>query len=153
MSALESYFIHKAEIYHIDMVFLYGSWAAGLPKIESDVDIAVVFDKEMGREELFEIITTLSLELTNLLKIETDVLYIDEEFSKPMLYYNAIVHGVPVYIKSFTRYVDKRLYAIYQMEDFSIFGSRWQAEILERRMEKLNKVNSQEPEDRIQEPE
>lgn len=113
LSALESYFIHKAEIYHIDMVFLYGSWATGLPKIESDVDIAVVFDKEMGREEL----------------------------------------GVPVYIKSFTRYVDKRLYAIYQMEDFSIFGTKWQAEILEKRMEKLNKVNSQEPEDRIQEPE
>jgi len=138
LSSLKSYFKHKAEIYNIDMVFLYGSWATGFPKIESDVDIAVVFNKEMGRDEMFDIITTLSLELTNLLKLETNVLYIDEEFSKPMLYYNAIVHGIPLFIKSFTRYVDKRLYAIFQMEDFSIFGIKWHAEIVERRLEKLN---------------
>lgn len=55
-----------------------------------------------------------------------------------MLYYNAIVHGIPVYMKSFTRYVEKRFYAIYQMENFSIFGTRWQTEILEKRLEKLN---------------
>ncbi len=108
------------------------------PGVESDVDIAVVFNKEMGRDELFEVITTISLEPTGLLRVETDVLYIDAEFSKPMLYYNAIVHGIPVYMKSFTRYVDKRFCAIYQMEDFSIFGTRWQAEILEKRLEKLN---------------
>ena len=138
LSALKSYFKHKAGMYHIDMVFLYGSWATGFPKIESDVDVAVVFNKEMDRDELFDIITTLSLELTYVLRIETNVLYIDEEFSKPMLYYNAIVHGIPVFIKSFTRYVDKRLYAIFQMEDFSIFGIKWHAEIVERRLEKLN---------------
>jgi predicted nucleotidyltransferase len=138
LSALKSYFKHKAEIYNIDMAFLYGSWATGYPKIDSDVDIAVVFNKEKGRDELFDIITTLSLELTNVLKTEANVLYIDEEFSKPMLYYNAIVHGIPVFIGSFTRYVDKRLYAIYQMEDFSIFGKKWQSEIVQKRLERLN---------------
>jgi hypothetical protein len=55
-----------------------------------------------------------------------------------MLYYNAIVHGIPVYVESFTRYVDKRLYAIYQMEDFSIFGMKWQSEIVQKRLERLN---------------
>jgi len=138
MSALKSYFSHKAESYHIDMAFLYGSWATGYPKIVSDVDIAVIFNKAMHRDKLFDIITTLSLELTYLLKIETNVLHIDKEFSRPMLYYNAIVHGMPVFVKSFTRYVDTRLHAIYQMEDFSIFGTKWQSEIVERRLEKLN---------------
>jgi len=120
------------------VAFLYGSWAAGYPKTGSDVDIAVIFNRKMDSNELFDIITTMSLELNNLLKIETNVLYIDKEFSKPMLYYNAIVHGIPVFIKSFTRYVDARLYAIYQMEDFSIFGTKWQSKIVEKRLEKLN---------------
>ena len=138
LSALKSYFTHKADMYTIDMAFLYGSWATGYPKIDSDVDIAVIFNKEMGRGQLFDIITTLSLELTNLLTLETNVLYVDEEFSKPMLYYNAIVHGIPVFIGSFTRYVDKRFHAIYQMEDFSIFGMKWQSEIVQKGLEKLN---------------
>lgn len=138
MSALKSYFGRRSRTYHIDTAFLYGSWAAGYPKIGSDVDIAVIFNKKMDSDKLFDIITTLSLEITNLLKIETNVLYIDREFYRPMLYYNAIVQGIPVFIKSFTRYVDARFYAIYQMEDFSIFGTKRQSEIVERRLEKLN---------------
>jgi len=138
VSVLQSYFNRKAKGYHIDMAFLYGSWAKGYPKMDSDLDIAVVFNREMDRDRIFDIITTISLELTNHLTIETNILYIDREFSKPMLYYNAIVHGIPVFVKSFTRYVDTRLHAIHQMEDFSIFGTKWQSEIVERRLEKLN---------------
>jgi len=138
ISALHSYFHKKAKMHHVDMAFLYGSWAKGYPHANSDVDIAIIFNREMGKDKLFDIITSLSLELTRLLKIETNVLYIDKEFSKPMLFYNAIIHGIPVFIKSFTRYVDTRLHAMYEMEDFSIFGTQWQSEIVQKRIEKLN---------------
>ena len=41
-----------------------------------------------------------------------------------MLHYNAIVYGIPVYIRVFTGFVDMKLNAIRQMEDFSIFGTK-----------------------------
>ena len=140
ISAIKFYFQNKADIFNIDMAFLYGSWASALPKKESDVDIAVIFAEEMREEEVFEILTTISLELTDVLKKETNVLFIDGELYKPMLHYNAIVHGIPVYIMDFTGFVDMKLKAIRQMEDFSIFGTKWQCEIVKRRLEALNRA-------------
>ncbi len=140
ISSLKDYFQHKGDLFNISLAFLYGSWASGLPKKESDVDIAVVFTEEMREEEVFEIITTISLELTDVLKKETNVLFIDRELSKPMLHYNAIVHGIPVYIRDFTGFVDMKLKAIHQMEDFGIFGTKWQSEIVKRRLEALNRA-------------
>lgn len=133
--SLKTYFQYKADTYNIDMAFLYGSWASGIPKMESDVDIAVLFAEEMNEEEVFEIITTISLELTDVLKQETNVLFIDPDLSRPMIYYNAIIHGIPVYIRDFTKFVDIKLRAIHQMEDFSIFGTKWQSEIVRKRLE------------------
>lgn len=140
ISAIKFYFQNKADIFNVDIAFLYGSWASGLPNKESDVDIAVIFTEEMREEVVFEILTTISLELTDILKKETNVLFIDRELSKPMLHYNAIVHGIPVYIRDFTGFVDMKLKAIHQMEDFSIFGIKWQSEIVKRRLEALNRA-------------
>jgi len=140
ISAIKFYFQNKADIFNVDIAFLYGSWASGLPNKESDVDIAVIFTEEMREEVVFEILTTISLELTDILKKETNVLFIDRELSKPMLHYNAIVHGIPVYIRDFTGFVDMKLKAIHQMEDFSIFGIKWQFEIVKRRLEALNRA-------------
>jgi predicted nucleotidyltransferase len=112
----------------------------GLPKEVSDIDVAVVLNQEMDEEKIFEIITNISLELTDVLKKETSVLFIDRELSKPMIYYNAIVHGISIYIRDFTRFVDTKLRAIHQMEDFSIFGTKWQAEIVRKRLEAYTRV-------------
>jgi len=57
-----------------------------------------------------------------------------------MVHYNAIVHGVPVYISDFTRFVDVKLKAIHQMEDFCIFDTKWQSEIVRKRLEALNRA-------------
>ncbi len=101
ISLLKSYFQSKADKYNIDLAFLYGSWASGHPKKESDVD---------------------------------------RELSKPMIYYNVTVHGTPIYIRAFTRFVDTKLRAIYQMEDFCMFGTKWQEEIVRKRLEALNRA-------------
>ena len=134
ISTLKSYFKQHSDIYYIDIAFLYGSWVSGYPKEESDIDVAVIFNKEMSEDEIFDITNNISLKLTDILKKETNVLYIDMYLSKPMLHYNAIVHGIPLFMRDFTRYVDMRLKAIYQMEDFRIFGTEWQSEVVEKRL-------------------
>ncbi|MBI5188435.1 MAG: nucleotidyltransferase domain-containing protein [Nitrospirae bacterium] len=137
---LKSYFQRHADIYEIDMAFLYGSYAGGYPKEESDIDVAVLFSQEMSEERAFDLVSTLSVEFTDLLRHETNVLYIDGELSKPMLHYNAIVNSIPVFIRDFTRYADIKFKAIYQMEDFCIFGIKWQSDIVMTRLEALNRA-------------
>lgn len=135
---LNGYFKEKADFFNIDLAFLYGSYASGHPMKESDIDVAVLSDKEMNEDMAFDIVSSISLELTEQLKREANVLYIDTELPKPMLHYNAIVHGIPVFIKDFEQYVDVRLKAIAMMEDFSLFGTKWQAEIARKRLEALS---------------
>ncbi len=138
ISDLKEYFQRKADTYDMNMAFLYGSWACGHPKEESDIDVAVLFNQLMSKDKTFDMVNDIALELTNILKREINVLYIDRELSKPMLHYNVIVYGIPVYMKDFSEYVDIRLKAIFQMEDFNIFGTKWQSEVVRKRMEVLN---------------
>lgn len=138
IQVLRDYFQQRADLFNIELAFLYGSWASGHPMHESDIDVAVLSSKEMTEDMAFDIVSRISLELTDQLKMETNVLYIDTELSKPMLHYNAIVHGIPVFIKDFEQYVDLRLKAIFMMEDFSLFGTKWQAEIARKRLEAIS---------------
>ena len=138
ITALKEYFQRKAEVHDVETACLYGSWAAGHPRPDSDVDVAVMFRKDRSDKELFDRVTTISLDLTRLLKLEVNVLHIDRELSKPMLHYNAIVHGVPVHQNDFETYGCLRLKAISMMEDFTIFGEKWRAELVRRRMEALH---------------
>lgn len=137
IEALRAYFNEKHRVFPMVAAFLFGSWASGFPRRDSDVDIAVIFDKPMRDEEIFEAILAISLELTDILNKNVNTIFIDEYFSKPMLYYNAIVKGVPVFISDFTKYVDIKLHALAQMEDFSLFGIQWLAEIARKRLEAL----------------
>lgn len=134
---LRTYFQAQAELHDVETAFLYGSWAAGRPREESDVDVAVLFLTGSGREKIFDRITVISLDLTRLLKKEVNVLALDAELSRPMLHYNAIIQGIPVYMRDFSRYVDLKLRALFQAEDFGIFGPTWQSEIVKKRLEAL----------------
>lgn len=136
LQKLKSFFGSSAVYYGIDMAFLYGSWAGGSPREDSDVDVAVWFYSDaLTMDEVFDRITDLSIKLSHLLKKEVNVLVLTRDFQKPMLQYNAIVLGVPIFVKEFDRYVSLRMKAIFQMEDFSIFGRRWQLEVAERRLQ------------------
>ena len=132
---LKSLFRSSAVDYGIDMAFLYGSWAGGNPREDSDVDVAVLFYSDaLNSNEVFDRITDLSIKLSHLLKKEVNILVLTRDFQNPMLQYNAIVLGIPIFIKEFGRYVSLRMEAIFQMEDFSIFGRRWQLDLGERRL-------------------
>ena len=83
---LRRFFADCADACEIDMAFLYGSRAKGLPRIDSDVDVAVLFGKQdLSEEEAFARIADISLKLANLLKMEVNVLHIHDDFRKPML--------------------------------------------------------------------
>ncbi len=124
---LKDFFNKNADFYDIDMAFLYGSWAKGFPKETSDVDIAVYFYPEKDSEdEEFNRITDISLQLSEIIRKEINIISIRTDFRKPMLYYNAIALGQPIYIKNTERYISLKNEVIYQMEDFSIFGINWQ---------------------------
>lgn len=135
---LRNFFLGKAQDYGLEMAFLYGSWARGFPKQDSDVDIAVFFSKENGPEdEFFRQINDISPALEKELAREVNIIVIRPEFDKPMLYYNAIALGIPVYMRDKDKYLAMKNEAIHQMEDFSIFGLEWQLSIARKNLEAI----------------
>lgn len=134
---LENYFKEVADTYKIEMAFLYGSWARGYPKESSDVDIAIVFTETDNEDKVFEKITDITLSLMGKIKWEVNIIPVFLDFRKPMLYYNAMVLGITVFIKDQNRYAALLNEAIFQMEDFSMFGIQWQLEVAEKNLKEL----------------
>lgn len=137
IKSLKLFFQAQAQTLQVELAFLFGSWATGLPKIESDIDIAVVFKNKLSEAEVFTRITDLSLLLAKDLRAEVNVLPINLDFWQPMLYYNAIVQGLPVYIKDFQRYISLKNRALFEMEDFLIFGKTWQLQLAAKKVKEL----------------
>ena len=138
INRLRNYFDRNADRYKLEMVFLYGSWAKGFPRYDSDVDIAVIFlDEPSSDDESFEKITDMSLSLSEELGRDVNVLQVYKDFRKPMLYYNAIMLGLPVYIQEQDKYIRIKNDALYHMEDYSIFGIGWQYEVATKNLEAL----------------
>lgn len=132
---LKEYFSSQAEKYRIDLAFLFGSFARGRVKEESDVDVAVIFSRDVSKEdEIFKLVTVISAELNALIKLEINVIPILSDFRKPMLYYNAVVLGVPVYVGNRHRFVQIYNQALFEMNDFELFGSRFQLEAARRNL-------------------
>lgn len=138
VSTLKAFFQANARGYSIEMAFLYGSWARGHPVEESDVDVALFFLPERSSDdELFRVITHISYELSMKTGHEVNAIVLRQDFRKPMLYYNAIVPGVPLYIKKFESYVMLKNQAVAQMEDFCLFDTGWQLEHARKNLELL----------------
>jgi len=138
ISKLSAFFEEKAAHYNVDMAFLYGSWAKGYPKEGSDIDVAVIFSHEptsVDRE--FDLITDMSVKLSQITKLEVNIISIHMDFQRPMLHYNAIVLGIPVYLRHFHKYVALKLQAIFHMEDFNLFGIGWQLEVARKNLMRL----------------
>lgn len=136
INQLREFFNENASLFSILMVFLYGSWAKGFPREESDIDLALVFSEEaLNPEESFKRLTEISILLEKILKKEINIIEIRKSFDKPMLYYNAIILGIPIYIRDFESYARLKNEAIFQMEDFSIFGINWQYEVAKKNLE------------------
>lgn len=124
---LRIFFKKHARSLNIAIAFLYGSFARGIPNAKSDIDIAILFDPEcLADEKAFEIISDLSVSLEKQFGRESNIIVIRPEKWKPMLYYNVIVLGEPIFIRSEDKYRSVRWEAIRQMEDFAAMGIGWQ---------------------------
>ena len=131
IDTLKTYFNTNARAYGIELAFIYGSYAHQSQSEQSDIDIALVFDDKMSKDtkKVFEAITDISAALSKLSSKDVEIISIDDGFSKPMLYYNAIVHGKPLFISDGNCYINYFLRAIHEMEDFSTFGMKWQIDL------------------------
>ncbi len=134
---LEDFFNKNAEYYKIEIAFLYGSWASGFPRWDSDIDIALVFSRDLSKDEIFDYMTDISLLLSGKFCLEVNIIPIYSDFREPMLYYNAIVLGITVFFIDFSKYTNLKMESIFQMEDFSIFGSDWQRSVARNNLEVL----------------
>lgn len=136
---LTDYFKKKSLVYHIEMVFLYGSWAIGYPRQDSDIDLAILFSFHIKNEDsLFELINSISYELSIEISKEVNIIPLKEDFPHPMLYYNAIILGIPLYINNRENLIKIKLEAIKQMEDFKIFGIPWQQEVAKNILKEIS---------------
>lgn len=136
--ALQEVFSRNGSFFKAQMAFLYGSRAEGFPREDSDIDIGILYEDEItSEEEVFDLSTRISVSLSKEMKVEANVLPIYADFRKPMLYYNVIVKGIPVHIADYDRYLDLRTEAIFQMEDFEIFGKKWQLLVSRKNLEGL----------------
>ncbi len=79
-----------------------------------------------------------SVALMRMLRVEANVLPVYLDFRKPMLYYNAIVRGIPVFLREPEGYSRLRNEAIFQMEDFQLFGVKWQLDVAKRNLSGSN---------------
>ena len=138
LNCLKDYFDRNAGLYAVEMAFLFGSRAAGFPRQDSDVDIGIVFGDSLNSDkELFEIITKISLALSSEIEADANVVPIYGDFRNPMLYYNIIVKGVLIWTRDSAKYLQLRNEAVYHMEDFEIFGKKWQIEITNKNLAAL----------------
>jgi len=137
VSNLKDFFKRNASQYHIEIAFLYGSWATGKPRTNSDIDIGILFFPEIGTPEIFSLITDISYELERDSDREVNIIALFRDFRHPMLYYNAIVLGMPIFIKDNDKFLELKIEAIYQMEDFEIFGIPWQKEIAKNNIKEI----------------
>jgi predicted nucleotidyltransferase len=139
IEGFKKYFRDNAVKYGIEMAFLFGSYAVGFEKKESDIDIAVKLGGaiESDRDITFGVITDLSYDLSRISGREVSIIFIDKEFSKPMLFYNAIIHGIPLFISDKENYISLAIRALNEMEDFRIFGLKWQLEMSEKKLSEV----------------
>ena len=129
VSKLTAFFLQNADQLDIETVFLYGSFAGGYPKIESDIDLGILFGQKVKDPfKIHSLITDISYKLTLELKKEVNIVNVNPDFDHPMLYYNIIILGIPLYVKDEDRFLSLKLEALYQMEDFQLFGAKWQRE-------------------------
>ena len=138
---LENFFKKNAQKYNIEAAFLFGSHVNGFPNKDSDIDIGIVFDSDkfsaFSDEEIFFKTTDIANELYKIMSAEVNVMPVYNDFRKPFLYYNIIVLGIPLFIKNYDKYIALRNEAIFQMEDFSIFGEKWMLESAKNKLKDI----------------
>lgn len=122
-----------AKKYGIKIVMVFGSVAKGKAREGSDIDLAILADKEFYEKHFSDFIYDLT-EVENMEKKEVEVVPIGAD--NPLLLFNIFNDGVPVYIENEEEYRRLRGWARFIYEDnMRFFFGR--EEMLKKRAEKL----------------
>lgn len=135
VTTAEEFFRQEGERLGVETAFVFGSRLGEATRADSDVDVAVVFAEDTEPESTFDRANDIALHLGRRLGADVDVVVLDPAFSRPMLAYNAVVRGIPVFVRDRESYLAFRNEAMRQMEDFSLFGVEWQLEVARTALE------------------
>ena len=79
--------------FHTDNIFLFGSYAAGVPNIESDLDLCIT--TRLGSSRKIELIRAIRKEINNFFNIPIDILvYDNDEFQKRAAFKNTLEYQI-----------------------------------------------------------
>ena len=134
---LNDFFKENYDSFKIDMAFLYGSYAFKKEKESSDIDIEILFSDGLKEEEKFNFLTEISYILEKKIKKEVNIISLSKDFPDPCFYYDVIVLGNVLFYRNFDDYVKFKLEALYQFEDFQIFGMEWKKELMRKRLKEF----------------
>jgi uncharacterized protein len=99
---LRRYFKGKDDIV---LAYLFGSYASGKNTPLSDLDVAVVYRKDLANDERFTLSCQISAELADIFKVErVDVIELDE--ARTLLKYNIISEGIVIKDSQQRQYVE-----------------------------------------------
>ncbi len=139
-NVLSDSFAQDARKFGVEAAFLYGSWARGFPRADSDADVAIVFEPSVSRRSIAETSCQLATKLSIVAHREVAVLVIQPDTWKPMLYYNAIVLGKPLFVRDRISCFKLRHRAIGEAEEFGRIGVGWQLRAAHILLERLSHV-------------
>lgn len=105
--------------YPVIAAYIFGSEATGKAGVLSDMDIAVLVDKDIDKSARFDMTLRLSSELSAILNRRADIVMLND--STAQLSYEVIKHGRPIFcrdksakvdleINILSRYLDRRFY-------------------------------------------
>jgi uncharacterized protein len=113
---LESYFHHVPSII---AAYLFGSFARGLQRPLSDVDIAVLLDDRGGRTDRVPVIRALLQDLGRLLRKDVHVLILNDASYLARL--EALFRGRCVHVRDEEALVEFRMLSVSLFTDFAPF--------------------------------
>jgi len=100
--------------YRCIYALIFGSWARGEARPYSDLDVAVML--EGNKDALFETIVEMTRELEHAVQLRVNVVVLNTADS--VLKYEVFSHGVLVYCRDYTRFLDDKINAIDEYLDF-----------------------------------
>ena len=114
----------------VNVAYLFGSTVRGEANCLSDIDIAVLLDESLSKEELFDLQLKLIGELTTLLKTNNvDLVVLND--SPLLLIYNAMRNGIilksdePVRVRFETKIISRYLDEQYHIKRHTRESLKW----------------------------
>jgi len=124
---------HWCQKHQLNFCILFGSSVNGPVHAHSDIDIAIESSLDLAPQKL-----VLIGELQDILDGEIDLVIFHRDMP-PLLLYEIMVKGVPLFIANKNIYLEKQIYAIKFYDDVA-FLKKWQDLSLKTNLERLKNV-------------